>query len=344
MTTSRANVSAIAEDLYVWLPPKRGWGLANCGLLASPRTALWIDTPYDPSLAAEFLAESRKRLPEGVDVDRVVVTHANGDHLWGAGVLPDAEVIATHEALEHIHYEPAPKQQHALVAGGDPDSPLGGYLQRHFGQFDWSQTEPVHPQTVFRGELELRVGEYPVQITGLPAAHTGGDLMVHLPYQRTVFTGDVVFGSTPEQPGDHPSHWSGPLENIIGACEQALATGAEIFVPGHGPVLDRSGVQAHIAYLAHVRERAHALHAEGTPALDAARRIIAEQRYPELGLPERLVLTVSAEYRHLDGSAAPNVLEAMTQVALVAREIEASAGQTGATAGPRSAHAAATPA
>ncbi|MQS14413.1 MBL fold metallo-hydrolase [Streptomyces kaniharaensis] len=321
MTINRANVSAIAEDLHVWLPPKRGWGLANCGLLASATTALWIDTPYDPVLASEFLAASRRLLADGVTVDRVIVTHANGDHLWGAGVVPDAEVISTREALEHIHYEPTPKQQHALVAGSDPASPIGGYLQEHFGRFDWSATEPVHPDTVFTGELELRVGEYPVQLTSLPAAHTGGDLIVHLPRQSTVFAGDVIFGSTPEQPGDHPSHWAGPLENVIAACERILATGAGIIVPGHGPVLDRDGVRAHIAYLEYVRERAHALHAAGIPALDAARRVIAEQRHPELGLPERLVLTVAAEYRHLDGSEAPNVLEAMTQVAVVAREI-----------------------
>lgn len=322
MTISRANVSAIADDLYVWLPPKRGWGLANCGLLASPDTALWIDTPYDPSLAAEFLAESRKRLADGVDVDRVVVTHANGDHLWGAGVLPGAEVIATREALEHIHYEPTPQQQHALVAGSDPASPLGSYLRRHFGQFDWSSAEPVHPSTVFHGELEIRVGDHPVQITGLAAAHTGGDLIVHLPRQRTVFSGDVIFGSSAEQPGDHPVHWAGPLENVIEACEQVLATGAEIIVPGHGPVLDRTGVHAHIGYLDHVRERTHALHRAGLPALDAARRIIAEERHPELALPERLVLTVAAEYRHLDGTEAPDILAAMSQVAQVARELE----------------------
>ncbi|MEU8511282.1 MBL fold metallo-hydrolase [Kitasatospora sp. NPDC048722] len=321
MTINRASLSAIADDLHVWLPPKRGWGLANCGLLTSRKTALWIDTPYDPALASEFLAESRRVLADGVTVDRVIVTHANGDHLWGAGVVPDAEVISTREALEHIHYEPTPQQQHALVAGGDPDSPLGGYLREHFGGFDWSQTEPVRPDTVFTGELELTVGEHPVHVTALPSAHTGGDLIVHLPRQRTVFAGDVIFGSTAEQPGDHPSHWAGPLENIVAACERILDTGAETVVPGHGPVLDRDGVRAHIAYLAYVRERTHALHAAGIPALDAARRVIAEQRHPELGLPERLVLTVAAEYRHLDGGEAPNVLEAMTQVAVVAREI-----------------------
>lgn len=110
----------------------------------------------------------------------MIVTHANGDHFWGAGVLPDAEIIATREAREHIHYEPTPKQQHALVQGGDPATVLGEYLKRHFGTFDWSQTEPVQPTTYFTGELELTLGEYPVQISALPAAHTTGDLIVHL--------------------------------------------------------------------------------------------------------------------------------------------------------------------
>ena len=324
MTIARANMSTIAEDLYVWLPPKRGWGLANCGLLASPRTAAWIDTPYDPSLAGEFLAESRKRLADGVSVDRVIVTHANGDHLWGAGVLPDAEVISTREALEHIHYEPTPKQQHALVAGGDPASPLGWYLARHFGAFDWSATEPVQPTLMFQGELELRVGEHPVHVIGLPPAHTGGDLIVHLPRQRAVFSGDVIFSSTTAFPGDHPVHWAGPLQNVVDACARVLETGAEIVIPGHGPVLDRAGVHEHIAHLRYVQERAHALHTAGVPALEAARRVIAEQRHPELGLPERLVITIGSEYRHLDGTEQAGVLEVMSQVASVAWELEQS--------------------
>ncbi|GAA1321502.1 hypothetical protein GCM10009647_054610 [Streptomyces sanglieri] len=322
MSITGGDVVDLGRGLYAWLPPKRGWGLANCGLLVSPRGALWIDTPYDAVLAGQFLTESTKRLPDGVQVDRVIVTHANGDHFWGAGVLPDAEIIATREAREHIHYEPTPKQQHALVASGDPATPLGGYLARHFGPFDWSRTEPVMPTTYFTGELELTLGEYPVQISALPSAHTTGDLMVHLPAQGAVFTGDIIFSSTPEQPGDHPVHWAGPLSNLVSACERVLETGAETVVPGHGPILDRAGVRDHIVYLEYVRERAHAFHAAGIPAVEAARRVIGEDRYPELGLPERLVVTIGSEYRQLDGSELPGVLQVMTEVAVVAQELE----------------------
>ncbi|MFD7866940.1 MBL fold metallo-hydrolase [Streptomyces sp. NPDC059783] len=323
MSITGGEVADLGRGLYAWLPPKRGWGLANCGLLVSPRGALWIDTPYDAVLAGQFLAESTKRLPDGVTIDRIVVTHANGDHFWGAGVLPDAEIIVTREAKEHIHYEPTPQQQHALVSGGDSATPLGAYLGRHFGPFDWSATEPVRPTTYFTGELELTVGDYPVRVSSLPPAHTAGDLIVHLPAQSTVFSGDIIFSSTPRQPGDHPIHWAGPLDNVIAACEQVLATGAETIVPGHGPVLDRSGVRDHIVYLEYVRERAHAFHAAGIPPTEAARRVIAEGRHPELGLPERLVVTIGSEYRNLDGSELPGVLQVMTEVAEVAREVEA---------------------
>lgn len=80
---------------------------------------------------------------------------------------------------------------------------------------------------------------------------------------------------------------------------------------------------AHIGYLEYVRDRAHALHAAGVPALEAARRVIGERRHPELGLAERLVVTIGSEYRQLDGSELPGVLQVMTDVAVVAQEVAA---------------------
>ena len=321
MTISPVNIRALADDLYAWLPQDRGWGLANCGLLVGGRTALWIDAPYDRALAGRWLAESQARLPEGVAVDRVVVTHANGDHLWGAVVLPDAEVVSTRHATDNAHFEPTPEQLHQLVQGLDAETPVGWYLKEHFGRYDWSATPSVEPTMLVDGELEFRVGPHPVHLIGLPPAHTTGDLIVHLPAQDTVFSGDVVFASSAEQPGDHAVHWAGPLSGVLAGCERVLATGAGTIVPGHGPVLDRAGVRAHMDYLGYVRERAHERHRAGVPSPQAAREIIAEGRFPELGLPERLAVTVATEYRHLDGSAERSALEAMGEVAQIADEL-----------------------
>ncbi|MFI7242395.1 MBL fold metallo-hydrolase [Streptomyces qinglanensis] len=319
MALSPSALRPLADDLYLWKPPQRGWGLANCGLLAASDEALWIDTPYDRPLAEAFLAESQ-RILGGRGIARIVVTHANGDHLWGAEVVPGAEVIATREARHHLELEPSPEQLRRMIESAGEGSPVGSYLAEHFGHFDWSGTRVVEPGTVFEGELELTVGGHPVLLTSLPPAHTTGDLLVHLPDHGTVFTGDVVFGSTPEEPGDHPVHWAGPLENVIGACERVLETGAETIVPGHGPVLDIAGLRSHIDHLAELRERAHALHGRGVPAVEAARIIAGEGLGPELGLVERLVVTVGTEYRHLDGTEPGPLAEVLPEMIAFAAE------------------------
>ncbi|NSC24057.1 MBL fold metallo-hydrolase [Streptomyces albus subsp. chlorinus] len=316
---SPSSLRDLGDGLYLWNPPRRGWGLANCGLLTGPEGGLWIDTPYDRPLAEAFLAASRDILGDA-DIDRVVVTHANGDHLWGADVVPEAEVIATREARHHIELEPTPEQLRGLIETAGEGSRVGRYMSAHFGHFDWSRTRVRRPDTVFEGTVELTVGGCPVLLTSLPSAHTTGDLTVHLPEQGVVFTGDIVFGSTAENPGDHAVHWAGPLENIVAACERVLDTGARTIVPGHGPVLGQDGLRAHIAYLSRVRERVHALHARGVPALEAARTLARENEWPELGLVERLVVTVGTEYRHLDGTEPQPIAHVIPDMAAFAEE------------------------
>ncbi|GAB2701895.1 MBL fold metallo-hydrolase [Kitasatospora kifunensis] len=319
------DVLPIADGVYARLTtPGAGWGLSNGGLIVSSSgPAAWVDAPYDRRLGEAFLAASTPLLAPGAGIDTVIVTHGNGDHLWGASVLPSAEIITTEETLHHIEYDPDPAELRAIVHSGASD-PTTRYLLRHFGGFDWSDCVPVAPTRTFRGELDLRVGEIPVHLRAVGPAHTGGDLIVHLPEQRVVFAGDVIFASTDEQPGDHPVHWAGPISGIIQACQDILDTGALTIVPGHGPLLDRDGVRAHLTYLEYLAERAQALHGAGLTAYEAAQRLAAERRYPELGLTERLVVTLSSEYRHLDGETqAPDPLQIVTQMARLAWELEA---------------------
>lgn len=318
---THTNLRPIGAGVHLWQPePGHGWGLANCGLVVSRGSAACIDSPHDLDLAHRFRAQCLPLLDEGRDIEWLLVTHANGDHLWGAPAVPTARVVYTREAVHHLVQEPDPASLHALVHEGDDIT--SRYLKRHFGGYNWSSTQLPRPAVTFTGQVEIRVGDVVVELTQLDPGHTVGDLMAYLPAQRIAFSGDVIFASSADQPGDHPVHWAGPLANVIAACDQVLSTDAELIVPGHGPLLDRAGVAEHQKYLHYLRERSHELFALGIPLGQAVRRIISEHRYPHLHLPERLLVTVGAEYRHLGGEADPPMLSKIAAMARLAEELE----------------------
>lgn len=48
------------------------------------------------------------------------------------------------------------------------------------------------PTRVFDDELHLEVGDKKVLLKTVGPAHTKGDVLVHVPEDRTVFTGDIL--------------------------------------------------------------------------------------------------------------------------------------------------------
>jgi glyoxylase-like metal-dependent hydrolase (beta-lactamase superfamily II) len=76
-----------------------------------------------------------------------------------------------------------------------------------------------------------------------------------------VYAGDVLFTDST------PIMWAGPLSRCIAACDRILSWEPRLVVPGHGPVVDASGVVAVRDYLEFVLQYATAQHHAGkTPA------------------------------------------------------------------------------
>ncbi|MEU9192712.1 MBL fold metallo-hydrolase [Streptomyces hundungensis] len=315
-TPASSDLQQIAPGVFVWRPGQDGvWGLANCGLITSQGESLLIDTPYTPALTDDFLEAARTATGHNA-LTRVAITHANGDHTWGLQQLPDAEIIATRATLEHQCLEPTPQQLTALGRSSDPDRPLGWYFRQHFGRFDFSDIRVLAPTTTFAGRLDVQVGAVPAVLLEVGPAHTVGDLIVHLPEQRVVFAGDIAFA------GDHPPHWAGPLHRISDACARILALDPEWIVPGHGPVMTPDGLRAYMAYLDDLADQAATMYAQGRTSSEAVRILIKEGRYPGLGLPERLAITLGTEFRHLsEDSADLDMVALVNQAAHIAWDL-----------------------
>jgi glyoxylase-like metal-dependent hydrolase (beta-lactamase superfamily II) len=237
-----------------------------------------------------MLASMRDAAPKAAaQIGTLVNTHHNGDHCYGNECVHGAEIIASAHAAEEMK-----REQPTLLAGFLKAAPglglTGEYLKHCFGAFDFEGITPTLPTTTFSGRLQRKVGNKSVDLIEVGPAHTGGDILVHVPSDRTVFTGDILFIE------GTPIMWAGPVGNWIEACDSIIALDCETIVPGHGPVTDKRGVKAVQSYLGYIRDEARKRFDAGLSARDAAHDI-ALGDYDSWGDAERIAVNVASLYR-----------------------------------------------
>ena len=293
----------LGGGVWAWLQPDGSWGWSNAGLVADGDDALLVDTLFDLRLTREMLEAMRAVEPRAARIATVVNTHSNGDHTFGNALVRGAEIVATRACAEEMTREgPAllAELQHRARELGPV---LGDYLVHCFGAFDFRGIEPCPPTRTFEGQLALRVGAKPVELTQVGPAHTRGDLLVHLPDDRVVFTGDILFID------GTPILWTGPVANWIAACRRIEAMDVEVVVPGHGPITDRRGAATVRGYLEYVHTEARERFDAGLSAREAAFDV-ALGDYAGWGDSERIAVNVATLYREFSADPRPaNPLE-----------------------------------
>jgi glyoxylase-like metal-dependent hydrolase (beta-lactamase superfamily II) len=147
--------------------------------------------------------------------------------------------------------------------------------------------------------MSRSVGGKRVDLIEVGPAHTGGDALVHVPGDKTLFTGDILFID------GHPILWAGPVGNWIAACEMIEAMDLDTIVPGHGPVTDKAGVARVKAYLVHVRDEAKTRYDAGIGAFEAARSIALDD-FEGWGDAERIAVNTATLYREFGSKDTPS--------------------------------------
>lgn len=309
--TQQAGLHDLGRGVYAWLAPRGTWGWSNAGLIVDGEESLLVDTLYDLDLTDRMLRRMRAAEPRASAIDTLVNTHANGDHCHGNELVAGAEIIAsTASALEMA--ELPPEAMAALIDGARGMGAVGDYFLHCFGGFRFDGIRHTPPTRTFDGRLDLQVGDKPVHLIEVGPAHTRGDVLVHSPRDRTVFTGDILFIE------GTPVMWQGPVANWIRACRLIEAMEVDHIVPGHGPVTDKHGVKQVRNYLEYVRDQARARYDAGMSAFEAARDIeLAE--YSAWSDPERIAVNVDSLFREFSGEEnATDILELFRQMAELA--------------------------
>ncbi|MDH3755233.1 MAG: MBL fold metallo-hydrolase [Acidimicrobiia bacterium] len=281
----------IGSGAYAWLAPDGSWGWSNAGLITDGDESLVVDTLFDLALTSEMLAAMRDAEPVATaTIDRLVNTHANGDHCHGNELVAAHEIIASTTSAAEMSELPPEALAALMDAFATGESTLARYLRSCFASFDFHGISLTLPTRTFEQHLEITVGDKTVGLYEVGPAHTGGDVIVHCPSDGTVFTGDILFieGS--------PIMWAGPVQNWLDACDLIVDLDADVIVPGHGPITDERGVTAVREYLGYVRDEARTRYEAGMSVVDAARDI-------DLGHfgtwtdTERIVANVAGLYR-----------------------------------------------
>jgi cyclase len=330
----------VGSGVFAYTQLPGSWGWSNAGLIVDGDQSLLVDTLFDRRITGEMLAEMRRAAPAAQRIGTVVNTHGNGDHCYGNGEVPGAEIIGSQGCVDDLAAAP-PSRNATLMRAAHVVQALGGAgraagricstLGLHtvawlveaapfalplFDTFEFGGNDLVLPTRTFADRLSLKVGDCPVELMELGPAHTLGDTVVYLPDERILFTGDLLFKDA------HPLIWQGPTSNWIRACHTLLDLDVDTVVPGHGPLTDLSGIQETLEYLEWLTVEARARYDAGLTVEQAAREISIEAYRAWLDA-ERVFVNVHTLYRDFAGNPdPPEILELLAGMARLVADTE----------------------
>jgi glyoxylase-like metal-dependent hydrolase (beta-lactamase superfamily II) len=220
----------VAPGVYAFIGEKVGRtheneGLnANIGLVVTPAGALLIDSGASLQGAQQIHAAVKKVTDQPV---KWVINTGGQDHRWlgnGHFAAQGAEVIAHANARADMQ-----------ARGGDHLAALRPALKEKL-----DGTVPTLPTRWLAGSDEtLNLGGMSIEVKHRGGAHTPGDLLVWLPQQKVVFSGDIVYVDRMLGviPVSHTGRWLASF-----AALEALQPAR--VVPGHGEVCELPKAQA----------------------------------------------------------------------------------------------------
>jgi cyclase len=281
------EVQKLAEGVYAVIrrePP--GFMVdANNVFIINDDDVIVVDANGAPAITREVLSALRKLTSKPVRY--VINTHYHDDHIRGNQVyreaFPNVEFIAHAYSRDYLPNQGASNRK-AFLEGAPKfaaqikehleknESLFGGAMsdeERQSSQSDirlvelvlseGSVAQTILPTITVEDRLTLYRGSRRIDILHLGSGHTAADLVVHLPKEGIVITGDLVVWPVPlvGNPQSHIAEWAATLDKL-------RALNPAVIVPGHGQVLrDDSYLKTLSEMFASIKQQVEASVAKG---------------------------------------------------------------------------------
>ncbi|MBA4356213.1 MAG: MBL fold metallo-hydrolase [Desulfovibrio sp.] len=220
------GLTKIADNVYSYAgvpnaSPRNSFA-ANAGIVVGTDSVLVIDTLISAKEAKRFLKDIRAITKKPIRY--VVTTHDHLDHSFGACVFTDLGATLVGHELDRADLA---QNGEALLK----KSAAFGLTRE-----DMAGTRIVLPSVTFTERLTIRPGGEVVELIHLTPSHSPGSILVHLPRQKVLFAGDVLFTDF------YPNMGGGDIPGWVKTLDFIQSLDLTAIVPGHGPLSTKKDV------------------------------------------------------------------------------------------------------
>tara|TARA_B100000686_G_C16789182_1_gene977396 strand:+ start:1653 stop:2495 length:843 start_codon:yes stop_codon:yes gene_type:complete len=238
-------------------------GLTNAGIIVGDESVLVIDSLRVPSFARDLIKDVKDITNKPIKF--VIDTHSHWDHSWGNEEFPDATIIGHKNCYaEMVDVEWNEQWRKKVTSSNDPWSEEGNIVNI------------TPPNMTFETSMQMYFGGRELDLKYFGKAHTSGDIYIHLPNEKIVFTGDVAQdGGVPYLGDCYPVDWP-ETDNKLAALP------IERFVSGHGPIGNHQALQGARDFIHNLVNSVKSAIADGQNATQASESVI-NQLTPQYG-------------------------------------------------------------
>ncbi len=270
----------IKDDIYfIYRPePLRHFVEGNVMLIVNDKDAILVDGGGSPAAARNIVAEIRKITKKPVRL--LINTHPHVDHTLGNEVYvkeyPGVEIIshsATRDDLltngppyvqgVYKEFDAHHKKNSILIDRAMAEKKPGyekvvAYMERYCNEDSYVRRDEYSRATISAAtmivdtKMVLYRGSRIIQIEFIGHGDTEGDLVVYLPNEKVICTGDMVVAPVPYGFSSEPLQWIETLKRL-------KEFDFEILMPGHGGIqTDEIYIDALIKLLQDVQAKVQA--------------------------------------------------------------------------------------
>lgn len=255
-TATQHTFTQIAPGVYSAIAPPSLNGGSNSAVIVNRDDVLVVDSHMTPA-AGRALLQDIKTLTDK-PVRFLVDTHFHYDHTDGNQAFAPAVDIIGHDYTR------------ARLAAPDYTTRgmLGGLLSSGNAlAASLRDLKPTPPNVTLADRMTLWRGDREIRLLFLGRGHTGGDVVVYLPKERVLCSGDLLVNGIANLIDGFVNEWPDTLEKLKPLDFTDV-------IPGHGdPFKGKERIDWFQAYLRDLWRQSTALHDRGMSAADAAKQV-----------------------------------------------------------------------